>query len=156
MRTRQAKTPSLQVETLEGRVTPSDLGVAAAPAADVTTQQSDFTVTSATVDPRTGIVTITGTCPPSTPSPYPYPYPYPATVSLTQAVGRKDAVTSSPSPYGGGTPVVCDAAGNFTVQLAGTNGAFKPGNAILTVTRFDPVLFQTVTEIVPVRLAKPH
>src|SRR3954447_25080521 len=117
MRTRQAKTLLLQVETLEGRVTPSDLAPGLAPAAEVTTQQAGFSVTGATVDARTGIVTITGTCTPSTPSPYPFPYPFPlpTTVSLTQAVGRKDAVNSVTAT------VVCDANGNFEVTLAGTN-----------------------------------
>jgi hypothetical protein len=151
MMTRQAKTLSLQVETLEGRVTPSDLALAAAPAAEVTTQQSGVTVTSATVDAKTGIVTITGTCVTN-----PFPFPSSTTVVLTQAVGRKDAVTSSTSPFGGGTTVVCDPDGNFEVTLAGTNGAFKPGDAILAVTTFDPVIFQNRTELIPLRLTNSH
>jgi hypothetical protein len=106
MRSRSTKRAQFSVETLEGRAAPSAI-----------------TITSVTLNQRTGTVTVTGTAPPDTT----------VGVQVNETVGRFNTVAGNDAPHG--TPV--DDQGNFTVTLSPFVGKrFQSGSASVDVFDF--------------------
>jgi hypothetical protein len=86
----------------------------------------DVTQESATVNPQTGEVTVSGTvtCTGATEAQ--------VSVNVTQPIGREGAVQG-----GGYTSVPCNQNGEpYTISLFGYDGRFGPGRAVITVDAF--------------------
>ena len=88
--------------------------------------QIDVTQESATVDPQTGQVTISGTVTCSEPA------DAQVYVTVMQPIGRGNGISGS--SY---TPVRCDQDGEpYTVSLFAYQGRFGPGRAVVTVDAY--------------------
>lgn len=146
MGNRNGRTTCLRVEVMEERIALSSLahaapGVHAAvvrrPSLIIrllTPQLTGTNITSAVVDPRTGVVQIHGSIilPPNFAANNPGLGGFPFNITVTQAVGRFHSVTGTtiaivglpPSPQ---TPM------SFTVSLTAANGRFGRGYATVTL-----------------------
>jgi len=99
----------------------------------------DLTIESATVNPRTGEVIISGTVTCSEPA------TAFVNISVTQPVGRLKSVQGFAN-----TSLPCDEDGeSYTTSAFASSGTFKPGNAVLQglLTACDP--FGCGQEITP-------
>jgi len=149
MRTRQRRSLQYRIESLEGRAVPSTLGHGAPGAADIGTLQqvdSGVTITSATVDQRTGVVTITGTVtcpepllpPPGFPEQPPPPDTYlvPVYVQVTQPIGRTRSIQGFATIYVECSTTDAGEAVPFTATVTASNGKFGKGLAYVSVSTY--------------------